>query len=258
MSLDKFSDLREETDIFNPVLDDILCLVDEQVQSALKKCEGNRLKGIFLVGGFGSSPYLKSRLQEVYEPKGIQVIQPHDAWGAIVNGAVLSRVANQPSVSSTKAVRHYGVVARSPYNYLADRGRPIVFMLGDDREKVDKMTWYIYKGDSLDRDQPIKFRFYRTIHKHHASDDLIFDDNLVWSDELVAPTYPGPEVKTCCTVRTDLRAVSKHDFTEKVGCDGKSYYDIHYELVLSTAQANFRFSLEMKGREMGSVEASYM
>lgn len=110
----------------------------------------------------------------------------------------------------------------------------------------------------MERDQPIKFPFYRTIHKHHAPHDLVLHDNLVWSDELAAPMYPGPTVKTCCTVRADLSAVSKNDFTEKVECDGKSYYDVHYELVLSTAHANFKFSLEMNGKEMGSVEASYM
>lgn len=42
------------------------------------------MQGIFLVGGFGSSRYLKNRLQEVYQRQDIQIIQPHDAWGAIV------------------------------------------------------------------------------------------------------------------------------------------------------------------------------
>lgn len=39
-------------------------------------------QAIFLVGGFGSSEYLKMRL-EMGHP-GIQVIQPHDSWAAIV------------------------------------------------------------------------------------------------------------------------------------------------------------------------------
>ena len=39
-------------------------------------------KAIFLVGGFGSSEYLKHSLQTVHPD--IQVIQPHDAWSAIV------------------------------------------------------------------------------------------------------------------------------------------------------------------------------
>lgn len=215
-----------------------------------------------MVGGFGSSRYLKNRLQQVYEAQGIQVIQPHDAWGAIVNGAVLSRLANQAGVASTKAVCHYGVVAANPYNALADRGRPIIFMLGDDTEKVRKVTWYVYKGDDLKRDQPIRFPFFRTVKECHTREDLVFHDDLVWSDRIVAPTYPGPEIKTCCTLRADLGGVSRKKirkkFIRRTGSDGKLYYDIHYHLVLSTAHANFKFSLEVDGQEMGSIEASYI
>jgi hypothetical protein len=40
------------------------------------------VQAIFLVGGFGSSKYLKARLEA--EHPGIQIIQPHDAWAAIV------------------------------------------------------------------------------------------------------------------------------------------------------------------------------
>ena len=46
-----------------------------------------RLKAIFLVGGFGSSEYLKQCLQSNHP--NIQVIQPHDAWSAIVKWAYL-------------------------------------------------------------------------------------------------------------------------------------------------------------------------
>lgn len=41
-------------------------------------------QGIFLVGGFGSSRYLKQRLEKEYESVRLQIIQPPDAWGAIV------------------------------------------------------------------------------------------------------------------------------------------------------------------------------
>lgn len=193
----------------------------------------------------------------MYEPRGIQVIQSPDAWGAIANGAVLSRVANQGSVTSTKAVRHYGVVVRSEYDSLADRGRPIKFMLGDNREKVDKLIWYIYKGDDLERGQTIKFPLYRTIRKDFTPQELIFFSDLSFSEDRVAPAYPGSTVKTCCTLRADLTAAPRSKFRERVGCDGRSYYDVNYELSLSTAHANFRFSLEMDGKEMGSIEATY-
>lgn len=93
-------------DIFNPLITDILRLLDDQVKSANLKQgkDGMRVlssayqfhrvwsegsltslsysKGIFLVGGFGSSQLLKSKIQKKFPE--IQVIQPADAWAAVV------------------------------------------------------------------------------------------------------------------------------------------------------------------------------
>lgn len=250
--------LTKHVDIFDPILKDILRLVDAQVKDALYQRSGSGIKGIFMVGGFGSSKYLKNVLQEIYEPQGIQVIKPHDAWGAIVNGAVLSRLADQASVVSTKALRHYGVIVRGIYNPLVDRGRPIVYSLGDSAERADKMIWYIRKGADLKRDQVIKFPFYQTIPANYTPNDLIFHSRLRYSDAPFAPVYPGPGLETSCRFRADLRQVNKQVFRPKTGDDGKLYYDVDYNLVLCTTDANMKFSLEMDGREMGSVEANYV
>lgn len=41
-----------------------------------------RTKSILLVGGFGSSQYLRQRVEEHFPD--VQVLQPRDAWSAIV------------------------------------------------------------------------------------------------------------------------------------------------------------------------------
>lgn len=71
-------------DIFQPIIKEIVQLVSDQLRQARSKRPNQHVKGIFLVGGFGSSRYLKKYLDEKFESTGIQVIQPHDAWGAIV------------------------------------------------------------------------------------------------------------------------------------------------------------------------------
>lgn len=73
--------LRE---IFEPIIDEALRLVADQMKAAQLKRPLQQIKGIFLVGSFGSSQYLKKCLEEKYTRSGMQVIQPHDAWGAIV------------------------------------------------------------------------------------------------------------------------------------------------------------------------------
>lgn len=70
--------------IFEPIISHILRLVGDQFRAAQVKRPLQKIKGIFLVGGFGSSQYLKKCLEEKHQSLGIQVIQPHDAWGAIV------------------------------------------------------------------------------------------------------------------------------------------------------------------------------
>lgn len=71
-------------DIFAPIVKEVVRLVNVQIQAAQTKRPGQQVKGIFLVGGFGSSRYLKKCLDDQFELMGIQVIQPHDAWSAIV------------------------------------------------------------------------------------------------------------------------------------------------------------------------------
>lgn len=87
--------------------------------------------------------------------------------------------------------------------------------------------------------------------------DLLLTDKLLYSEATVAPSYPGPAVKVCCQLRSDLREVSPENFVRRIGVDGKTYWDLHYDLVLYTEAANLKFSLEIDGVAMGTVEANY-
>ena len=54
----------EIKDIFEPVISEILSLIQDQIQQTAKK-----VKLILLVGGFGKSIYLKSRIEEAFGPE---------------------------------------------------------------------------------------------------------------------------------------------------------------------------------------------
>ncbi|KAI1359876.1 actin-like ATPase domain-containing protein [Xylaria arbuscula] len=242
-------------EIFDPLVTDIIRLIDEQVKNALLKRQGREIKGIFLVGGFGASQYLKSCIEK--EIPDIQVIQPDDAWAAIVKGAVLSRMPNYATVTSTQAVRHYGVTAWSQYTPGRDKGRVTRVDPSDGVTRVETNTWYIYMGEDLKREQTIKFPFVRSIEFPYAPSRLIFYDDLITSDARLPPDHPGPDTKINCTLKADLSEVNKDLFKKKTGKDGKDYVDIHYNLAISTDAANMRFSLEIDGKDLGSVDASY-
>ncbi|KAH6658942.1 putative hsp70 protein [Truncatella angustata] len=112
-------DLKE---IFAPLVTDILRLIEDQVKSVKIKRPGKDVTGVFLVGGFGSSQYLKSCVEKQHP--GIQVLQPNDAWAAIAKGAALSQLSHETAVVSTSATKHYGVEAWARKDPDRDEGQP--------------------------------------------------------------------------------------------------------------------------------------
>ncbi|KAF2970535.1 hypothetical protein GQX73_g3058 [Xylaria multiplex] len=242
-------------EIFDPVITDIIRLIDDQVKDALLKQQGKNLRGIFLVGGFGESQYLKACIEK--KIPDIQVIQPNNAWAAIVNGAVLSQLPHHATVQSTQAVRHYGVSAWMPYQWPADNGRPTRINPEDGIIRVQRNTWYIYIGEDLKRNHTVRFPFVRTFSVPYSREQLIFYDNLLTSATKIPPVYPGRDISINCTLKSDLTAVDTSLFRPKKGVDGKDYIEVNYDLVLSTDAANMKFSLEVNGKRCGITNANY-
>lgn len=121
------------------------------------------------------------------------------------------------------------------------------------------MTWFIYRGEDLLREQNVKFPFYRTLKDGYSDNDLIFEDELIQSEAKVPPIHPGPGLTAInCRLTADLRNVDRTQFIKKNGVDGQKYVDIYYDLVVSIQTgAVMKFSCEIKGREMGTVIAKY-
>lgn len=255
----KGSDVKK---IFQPLITDIERMVMDQVNLVMVKrlSEGhpkaNEIKAIFLVGGFGSSEYLKQCLQSSHS--NIQIIQPNDAWSAIVKGAVLSQLPQEAAITSTVATKHYGVSASAVYNESEDSGQPTTIHRFDGKRRVHKMTWYIHRGEDMHRDQKILFPFYRSFPSDYSPSNLIFQDNLLECSLDQAVKYPMEGITPVnCKLTADLTGVSESHFQHKVGPNGVPYFDIHYDLVITMKTAIMKFSLEIEGEEMGCVQASY-
>ncbi|KAJ6788213.1 hypothetical protein PWT90_02178 [Aphanocladium album] len=229
--------------IFEPVVTDILRLIKDQVQSVKLKRRNDKVAGIVLVGGFGSSQYLKHRVQT--EHPHIHVFQPADAWAAIVKGAVLSKLPGEAIVSSTAAVRHYGIEVSSLY---------------------DEMVWYINIGDNIRRDQTIQLPVYRCVPVDSDAKAFLFYSQLIEAEDEIAPLYrsEGQKIKVCCRLKSDLSGVPRSKFNKKIanqrrraGEEGKQYWEVQYNLVIAFKPALMSFSLELDGETIGSVEAHF-
>lgn len=102
----KASDLQV---IFEPVVQQVIQLVKEQISASAVP-----IRAVLLVGGFGASNYLKERIRNSVG-RNIQVMQPPNAWLAVVHGAVMKGLAQSApeklttvKVQNRKARKHYG------------------------------------------------------------------------------------------------------------------------------------------------------
>ena len=120
------------------------------------------------------------------------------------------------------------------------------------------MTWYINRGEDVKKDQTIKLPFERNLMDRYTDESLIFVSELLESEVDIAPTYPAYGLtKTNCTLTADLRKVDRGFFKKRTGADGRIYYDVLFDLVITMQSAMMKFSLEFRGKKMGSVDVDY-
>jgi molecular chaperone DnaK (HSP70) len=209
-------DLKE---IFEPLVDDVIRLIEDQVKSVRLKHEYT-LSGIMLVGGFGSSQYLKDCVKRKFPD--IQVMQPQDAWSAIVRGAALSKVPNSGvMVQSTVATHHYGVVTWNEFEPGLDDGE-VTQVHRDGVLRVERFTWFISIGEELDRDHSIKHAVYRDFELDPPADKLIVSDQLWECSDVEQPRHvsKGHKLKPNSKVSADLRSVPKEKYKRKTRARG--------------------------------------
>ncbi|KAF5016695.1 hypothetical protein F66182_11546 [Fusarium sp. NRRL 66182] len=63
--------------IFEPIMKDVVCLIKEQIKMA-----GDGVAAVIMVGGFGQSRYLKSRIRDAISSR-TEVLQPESGWVAV-------------------------------------------------------------------------------------------------------------------------------------------------------------------------------
>lgn len=118
------------------------------------------------------------------------------------------------------------------------------------------MTWYIQRGEDLQRPQKIHFSFYRILSSL-SDEDLVFQENLHHCELVTAPVRPDSTVAVNCSLQVDLRSVDRATIRERIDLLGAKRWDVHFDLVVTINSAIMMFSLEYNGEEMGSVEAKY-
>ncbi|CAO3571550.1 unnamed protein product [Mortierella alpina] len=154
------AELKEN--VFEPVVKDVLSLIQEQLTQA-KDCAA-----IFLVGGFGSSNYLYSRVKAQFSNQvGLISIPPRPEL-AVVRGAVCVGL-NPRVVTSRIARRCYGISSDQPFEKGKDPLAKRKFEVNG-VWCIDRFSPYVRKGQKLNVDECISREFSFTKYSEAPED----------------------------------------------------------------------------------------
>ncbi|ORZ18357.1 hypothetical protein BCR41DRAFT_352236 [Lobosporangium transversale] len=136
--------------VFDPVVNQVLGLIDGQLN------QSQQCSAIFLVGGFGSSPYLHKRVQQEFENRVPLIRYPPRPDLAVVRGAVYHGLTHQP-VQARVARRWYGVDTTRPYK----AGDPVEKKyMQDGKYRVrDGFSVFVRPGQSIGVDECISKKY---------------------------------------------------------------------------------------------------
>ena len=155
---------EEVKEIFEPVISQVVELVEGQVDAIREK--NGHVSGIILVGGFGQSNYLYTRLKQHFNSsppppysetpthaianankpeQAVEVLQPLHAWTAVVRGAVLRGIEGS-MVEKRRSRWHYG----TSYATVFDEARHPIndrywSPLWERWMVADRMQWHVNK-----------------------------------------------------------------------------------------------------------------
>ncbi|KAF2724059.1 actin-like ATPase domain-containing protein [Polychaeton citri CBS 116435] len=257
--------------IFKPVIKEVIGLVEGQVNAIRKK--GGQVSGIILVGGFGQSNYLYTKVKQHFNAappppyteqptheiasapqQNVEVLQPLHAWTAVVRGAVLRGVEGSV-VEKRRSRWHYGTSYATVFD---DSKHPITDRYWSplwERWMVsDRMQWHIAKGTPISADQPISFHYTRNFRPGQS---LIVEDDLIACEGESAPEAFSKVLINVCTLTTDLNAVPKSLFTRLTTTKGIEFDNLDFELHMKIESANLVFELRVDGVKYGSVQADF-
>ncbi|KAF3360981.1 hypothetical protein VDGD_07654 [Verticillium dahliae] len=254
----KVADLQT---IFEPIILECIKLVSAQIAAS-----DVPISAILLVGGFGASNYLKERIRNAIDRK-IRILQPPNAWQAVVQGAVMKGLAQaspshltQVRIQNRRARKHYGTRCNRDYDetlhgHLRDKRR-WSGLYGCYR--VNVMKYIVLRGDVVSETDPYCLSFVST---GLVSDGRINDiQQNIYADgtSSVAPVENNDNTKLLCRVEADVSHIPEAQFNRRQGQDGQAYYELGYELEARVHSASTEYTLVCNNQRYNTVTAEYV
>ncbi|KAF5021424.1 hypothetical protein F66182_6518 [Fusarium sp. NRRL 66182] len=253
----KASDLQT---IFEPVVLEVLKLVKDQITAS-----NVPIRAILLVGGFGACNYLKERIRNTVD-KSVQILQPPNAWQAIVQGAVLKGLANAApnlavvKVKNRKARKHHGTEWNSRYDEsLHSHLKSKRHWCGlDGCYKVHTMKWFMTRGSTVSENEPYFTPF--------AWTGLISEGRIrkikmtIYNDQSLrkAPVSRDDSVKVLSHVEADVSHIPEHQLGRRKGANSRWYYELNCKIEAVYLSASTTYTLIYNNRRYDTVTCEYV
>ncbi|KAL5051689.1 hypothetical protein BDW71DRAFT_202839 [Aspergillus fruticulosus] len=239
-------------------------LVDKQIQKV--KQESLLVKGIILVGGLGTSPYLYEHLKDRYSKERISVLQssgikPRTAIcrGAIYKGFLhLSESnPNHQGIYDYKNIRVVSTISRISIGkmYWADFDESK--HLEEDRKWDDdkgkwradhQMHWFLRKGEDVSTKQRISHSYHKIVDRDFDGD---FRVRIYQCEADTPPRRMDSSVKPLCTIHCSLDVPTSQLKTFR-RADGTKKKELYYTVEMVPSGAAAECTVYTDGRKQGS------
>ncbi|KAE8446939.1 hypothetical protein EG329_011421 [Mollisiaceae sp. DMI_Dod_QoI] len=155
-------------ELFDRPINEIIELVESQLDAASRK--GEAIHQLFLVGGFGESPYLNLKLKEWCLKHDIKLSCPPSCQEAIVKGAALRGLEIlTPTVRLAR--RNYGYGISKDFREGHDDENDAYYSEWDGTKRCGtRVQWFLSKGDPIENFKAKVFEIGRT--SYEDSQDL--------------------------------------------------------------------------------------
>ncbi|EIW56662.1 actin-like ATPase domain-containing protein [Trametes versicolor FP-101664 SS1] len=240
--------LRRE--VFDPVVDEVLELIEAQTQKV-----NRRLDALLLVGGFSASEYLFRKVQEQFKSRIRVIARPADCDTATVRGAAQYGLARRPLVSSVIAPQSYMLKVKLPAENEDWLKRPAYIRENDAGVAIceSRLQYLVAKGAIMRKGQRLKTTFCKF---SQTPNDRMFVATLYTSDsdKIMRYTDEG-EINELCKWTIDLGALPS--FQQNASVPNSNGFYTEFELGLELDSAEVRGVLIYQGQDWGRVVFDY-
>ncbi|CAE6465095.1 unnamed protein product [Rhizoctonia solani] len=239
------------TEVFDPVITEVLQLIEEQIA----KCN-QPIHALLLVGGFSGSEYLFKRVDQQFGSRISVIARPADADTATCRGAARYGLSNRALVSSVIAPRAYIMKVKLPADPEDWQKRPAYISQNNAGVPIceNRLQYLVQKGAILRKGQRVKTKFCKF---SQGPQDSTFVAVLYTSESERVMRYTDEgETNELCKWTVDLSTLPSFAEHARMGHTGGFYTE--FELGLELDSAEVRGVLLYNGDEWGRVVFEFL